>query len=65
MKNHHHNHPIHSPSPTHEDIALRAFSLWSDCGKLENCEEANWLEAEKQLIESRSTSRASEAPATR
>ena len=56
MKNHHHNNPIHPKPPTHEDIALRAFTLWIDEGRPENCDEANWLDAEKQLSASKSTS---------
>ena len=55
MKNHHHNHPIHRETPTHEAIAWRAFMLWSDHGRPENCAEANWLEAESQLMENKST----------
>jgi hypothetical protein len=56
VKNHHHNNPIHPKPPTHEDIALRAFTLWIDDGRPENCDEANWLDAEKQLSASKSTS---------
>jgi len=55
VKNHHHNNPIHPKTPTHEDIALRAFTLWSDQGRPENCHEANWHEAESELIAGRST----------
>jgi len=29
--------------------------LWSDHGRPENCAEANWLEAESQLMENKST----------
>ena len=36
--------------PTHEDIAVRAFQLWAGGGHPKNFDEANWLEAEKQLI---------------
>ena len=49
MKNHHHSHPIHPKAPSHEVIAERAFRLWTEQGKPESCDEANWLEAETQL----------------
>lgn len=55
MKNHHHNHPIHPKPPAHEEIAALAFTLWSEQGRPDNCEEANWLKAEKQLVESSAT----------
>jgi hypothetical protein len=56
MKNHHHNGPIHPTIPTHEDITSRARSLWIEHGRPENCDDAIWLEAEKQLTAGKSKS---------
>lgn len=55
MKNHHHNGPIHPPSPNsrsviHEAIAARAYELWESDGKSENRAEYYWLMAEQELI---------------
>jgi hypothetical protein len=59
MKNHHHHNPIHpklttaaAPAPSHEAIARRAHGLWEAQGHPANCDEANWLEAERQLVTS-------------
>jgi len=52
MKNHHHNHPIRPPAlaePTHDDIAVCAYTIWIDQGCPENRAELIWLEAEQQL----------------
>ena len=35
--------------PTHDEIALRAYSLWENQGHAQNQELANWLQAEVQL----------------
>jgi len=35
--------------PTHDEIALRAYSLWEKQGHAQNQEVANWLQAEVQL----------------
>jgi len=66
MRNHHHhphNNPsqhnnqsgapraaLESPAPLHEAVAGRAYEMWVQQGRPENCDEANWLEAEGQLI---------------
>lgn len=37
--------------PTPEAIATRAYSLWESNGKPEGTAEADWLQAEAELIE--------------
>lgn len=49
MKKNHHNSPIHPKEPTHDDIAVCAYTLWLDQGQPENTHEAIWFEAERQL----------------
>ena len=55
MKNHHHNGPIHptSRSVIHESIAARAYELWDSHGRQEHQADANWLEAERELLTGR------------
>jgi hypothetical protein len=38
--------------PTHDEIALRAYSLWEQQGHPQNQEVAIWLQAETQLRQS-------------
>ena len=38
--------------PTHDEIALRAYSLWEQQGRPQNQEIAFWLQAETQLRQS-------------
>jgi hypothetical protein len=41
-----------SCEPTHDEIALRAYSLWEQQGRPQNQEVAIWLRAEAQLRQS-------------
>ena len=54
MKNHHHNGPIKPKAkvrPTvHAVIAAKAYELWERDGKPEHRAEANWFEAERDLL---------------
>jgi hypothetical protein len=40
------------PEPTHEQIALKAYSLWEQQGRPQNQEIAIWLQAETSLRQS-------------
>lgn len=42
-------------TPTHEEIALRAYHLYEQKGGADGCELDNWLEAEAQLLTARRT----------
>jgi hypothetical protein len=60
MKNHHHR-KIHDPAapavdctPSHESISERAHEMWIEKGRPDNCSTAIWLEAEAELVETRS-----------
>ena len=41
--------------PGHEQIAARAYAIWVSEGYPEGREDANWHEAERQLLVERST----------
>jgi hypothetical protein len=36
-------------TPTHEQIAIRAYQIWNAAGRPEGMHEQNWLDAERQL----------------
>lgn len=36
-------------APTHDEIALRAFSIWEEQGRPHNHDFEHWLQAESQL----------------
>ena len=59
MKNHHHQGHVaptaNSPTQIHEAIALRAYLLWEKAGKPENQNEKFWLQAERELVEERTS----------
>jgi hypothetical protein len=56
MKNHHG--PVHPTSRDliHEAIAHRAYALWLRSGRPGHQAESHWLEAERELVESRQSS---------
>jgi hypothetical protein len=37
------------PTPTHQQIAIRAYQLWKSQGEPAGVDRENWLEAERQL----------------
>jgi hypothetical protein len=37
------------PSPSHEQIALRAYEIWLDRGALHGGDQADWFQAEQEL----------------
>ena len=37
------------PSPSHEEIALRAYELWEERGGVHGSDEEDWHLAERQL----------------
>jgi hypothetical protein len=38
-----------TPTPSHEEIELRAYQIWVDRGRPEGTDREDWFEAERQL----------------
>ena len=47
--------PEMGPPPSHDEIARKAFELWSARNGAQGTAEQDWLQAEQQLISARSS----------